>query len=65
MWDNHTMSRGADITQADLGRRWDGVVAALLYPARPASAEVCAKIEAVAGDQAVQVTWYDDVNWRP
>jgi len=44
--------------------RWDSVVAALLYPARPASAELLAKIEVVAGEQAVQVTWYDDVNWR-
>ena len=23
-----------------------------------------AMIEAVAGEQAVQVTWYDDVDWR-
>ena len=44
--------------------RWDSVVAALLYPARPSSAELLAKIEVVAGEQAVQVTWYDDVNWR-
>jgi hypothetical protein len=44
------------LEDADAGR-WDGVVAALLYPARPASAEVCAKIEAVAGDQAAKVTW--------
>jgi hypothetical protein len=44
--------------------RWDSVVAALLYPARPASAGVLATIEATAGQQAVQVAWYDDVTWR-
>jgi hypothetical protein len=32
--------------------------------ARPASAGMLARIEAVAGDQAVQVTWYRDVDWR-
>ncbi len=37
---------------------------ALLYPGRPASAETLAMIEAVAGEQAVQVTWYDDVDWH-
>ena len=45
--------------------RWEGIVGALLYPARPASAETLAMIEAVAGEQAVQVTWYHDVDWRP
>ena len=44
--------------------RWEGIVGALLYPGRPASAETVAMIEAVAGEQAVQVTWYDDVDWH-
>jgi hypothetical protein len=39
-------------------------VGALLYPARPASAETLAMIEAVAGEQAVQVAWYDEVDWH-
>jgi hypothetical protein len=43
---------------------WEGIVGALLYPARPASAETLATIDAVAGEQAVQVTWYHDVDWR-
>ena len=51
------------IEDMDAGR-WEGIVGALLYPARPASAEVLATIEAVAGEQAVQVTWYHDVTWR-
>ena len=44
--------------------QWEGIVGALLYPGRPASAETLAMIEAVAGEQAVQVTWYDDVDWH-
>jgi hypothetical protein len=44
--------------------RWEGIVGALLYPSRPARAETLAMIEAVAGEQAVQVTWYDDVDWQ-
>jgi hypothetical protein len=42
---------------------WEGIVGAL-YPGRPASAGTLAMIEAVAGEQAVQVTWYDDVDWH-
>ena len=44
--------------------RWEGIVGALLYPGRPASAGTPAMIEAVAGEQGVQVTWYDDVDWH-
>jgi hypothetical protein len=44
--------------------QWEGIVGALLYPARPADAEMLAMIEATAGEQAVQVTWYRDVAWR-
>ena len=43
---------------------WTGIVGSLLYPARPASEETQAIIEAVAGEQAIMVTWYEDVNWR-
>ena len=43
---------------------WEGIVGALLYPARPSSAGILAMIEATAGEQAVQVTWYHDVDWR-
>ena len=44
--------------------QWEGIVGALLYPARPSSAGMLAMIEATAGEQAVQVTWYHDVDWR-
>jgi hypothetical protein len=44
--------------------RWEGIVGALLYPRRPAKAETLAMIEAVAGEQAIQVTWYYDVDWH-
>lgn len=43
---------------------WVGIVGSLLYPARPASIETVATIEAVAGEQAIMVTWYEDVDWR-
>ncbi len=43
---------------------WSGIVGCLLYPARPASAEVQAAIEEVAGEQAVMVTWYEDAEWH-
>ena len=33
-------------------------------PEPPGQAETLAMIEAVAGEQAVQVTWYDDVDWQ-
>jgi len=51
------------IEDMEAGRR-EGIVGALLYPSRPARAETLAMIEAVAGEQAVQVTWYDDVEWQ-
>lgn len=44
--------------------RWEGIVGALLYPRRPANAETLAMIEAVAGEQAVQVTGYHDLDWH-
>jgi hypothetical protein len=45
--------------------RWEGIVGALLYPRRPSSAGTLAMIEAIADEQAVQVTWYNDVDWHP
>lgn len=44
--------------------RWEGVAGALLYPSRPANAETLACIEAAAAEQAVMITWYDEVDWR-
>jgi hypothetical protein len=45
--------------------RWEAIAGALLYPGSPVSAGTLARIEAVAGEQAVQVTWYDAVDWHP
>ena len=44
--------------------RWEGLVDALRYLGRPASAETLAVIETIAGEQALQVTWYGDVDWH-
>jgi hypothetical protein len=44
--------------------RWASIAGALLYPARPANAETRALIERLAGEQAIMVTWYEDVDWR-
>lgn len=43
---------------------WSGVVGCLLYPARPARAEIQTAIENVAGEQAIMVTWYEDADWH-
>ena len=43
---------------------WSGIVGCLLYPARPASAEIQTAIEDAAGQQAIMVTWYADADWR-
>lgn len=51
------------IDEMEAGDR-TGVAGSLLYPARPASAETQATIEAVAGEQAIMVTWYEDVDWH-
>jgi hypothetical protein len=61
----YQLSLLADTAVEDMeaGRR-EGIVGALLYLSRPARAETLAMIEAVAGEQAVQVTWYDDVDWQ-
>lgn len=44
--------------------RWASIAGALLYPARPASTETLTTIETIAGEQAIMVTWYEDVDWR-
>lgn len=51
------------IAELEAGQ-WQGVAGALLYPSRPASAESLACIEAAAAEQAIMVTWYDEVPWR-
>lgn len=43
---------------------WTGIGGALLYPARPADAQTLAAIEATAAEQAVMVTWYEDMDWH-
>jgi hypothetical protein len=43
---------------------WTGIIGSLLYPARPASSETLATIEAVAGEETIMVTWYEDVDWH-
>jgi hypothetical protein len=43
---------------------WTGIIGGLLYPARPTSEQTQAIIDAIAGEQAIMVTWYEDVNWR-
>jgi hypothetical protein len=43
---------------------WTSIIGSLLYPARPASSETLATIEAVAGEEAIMVTWYEDVDWH-
>jgi hypothetical protein len=43
---------------------WTGIAGSLLYPARPASKQTQATIEATAGEHAIMVTWYEDVDWR-
>jgi hypothetical protein len=44
--------------------RWASIAGALLYPARPACAETLTTIETIAGEQAIMVTWYEDVDWQ-
>jgi len=48
----------------DAGRWAGGLAGALLYPARPASAAIQGDIEAIAGEQAIMVTWYEETDWR-
>lgn len=46
------------------GGQWESVAGALLYPSRPASVISLAHIEAAAAEQAIMLTWYDEVPWR-
>lgn len=52
------------IEDMEAGQWPGGIAGALLYPARPASAHTQETIEAIAGEQAVMVTWYEEVDWR-
>jgi hypothetical protein len=52
------------IAEMEAGEWPGGIAGALLYPARPASADTAAAIEAAAGEQAIMVTWYEEVEWR-
>jgi PD-(D/E)XK nuclease superfamily len=51
------------ISELEAGQ-WEGVAGALLYPSRPASVQSLACIEAAAAEQAIMVTWYDEVPWH-
>jgi PD-(D/E)XK nuclease superfamily len=51
------------ISELEAGQ-WEGVAGTLLYPARPASHDTLACIQAVADEQAIMVTWYEETNWR-
>jgi hypothetical protein len=44
--------------------RWAAVAGALLYPARPENADRLAAIEAIAADQSIMLSWYQDADWR-
>jgi hypothetical protein len=52
-----------DVLLEDLGTEVDSVVAALLYPSRPAES-VVHELEAVAFAQGIMVVFYDDMDWR-
>lgn len=51
------------IEEMDAGR-WASIAGALLYPARPANTETLTTIETIVGEQAIMVTWYQDVDWH-
>jgi hypothetical protein len=55
--------RDTAIGELEAGQ-WEGVAGALRYPSRPASAVSLACIQAAADEQAIMVTWYDEVDWR-
>jgi hypothetical protein len=50
--------------EMDAGQWPGGIAGALLYPARPSSSQVQETIEALAGEQAVMVTWYEETDWH-
>ena len=46
--------------------RWPGGIAgALLSPARPVSTAIQEAIEALAGEQAIMVSWHEQARWPP
>jgi hypothetical protein len=53
------------LEEMEAGEWPGGIVGALLYPARPASAATQQAIEHIAGQQAIMVTWYEEADWRP
>jgi hypothetical protein len=55
---------GTSIEEMEAGEWPGGIVGALLYPARPASAATQQAIEDAAGEQAIMVTWYAEADWR-
>ena len=59
-------SRPTSIPPSKTWRQASGRASWALCSIRPALAgiELLASIEATAGEQAVQVTWYHDVDWR-
>ena len=50
------------IEEMEAGEWPGGIVAALLDPARPASADTVAAIRAAAGEQAITMMWYEEVD---
>jgi hypothetical protein len=52
------------IEEMQAGQWPGGIVGALLYPARPTRSETQAVIEAIAGEQAIMVSWYEEADWR-
>jgi hypothetical protein len=49
--------------EMDAGQWPGGIAGALLYPARPSCAATAEMIEALAGEQAIMVTWYLEADW--
>jgi hypothetical protein len=49
--------------EMDAGQWPGGIAGALLYPARPSRAATAEMIEALAGEQAIMVTWYLEADW--
>ena len=49
--------------EMDAGQWPGGIAGELLYPARPYRAATAEMIEALAGEQAIMVTWYLEADW--
>ena len=52
------------IEEMEAGEWPGGIVGALPYPARPARADTVAAIKAAAGEQAITMMWYEEVEWH-